>query len=201
MLIYQHNGTSLFISARVSYHPYGVFSSAEPIYKCPEREDDPTGKVFTYNAKAHPHLSEEGSLLISYNVNTFNDTGEFIENGEIYHPRFIKLMFTLREEASVTTPEDIDEFLASNPLENATVSIDEQGRRVWKVDSSYFGDETDSPAEEDEACLEPDVEEDETSNLIESEETSQKKEGGSSGICFISSLAASQKFLFFNTPG
>ena len=43
--------------------------------------------VFTYNAKAHPHLSEGSRLLISYNTNIWN--GE--NTPYCYHPRFIWL--------------------------------------------------------------------------------------------------------------
>ncbi|MEO6872711.1 MAG: DUF4185 domain-containing protein [Chthoniobacterales bacterium] len=46
--------------------------------------------VCTYNAKAHPHLSTQDELLISYNVNTF-DFFEHFTNADIYLPRFIWL--------------------------------------------------------------------------------------------------------------
>ena len=49
---------------------------------------------YTYNAKAHPHLSEEGSLLISYNVNVIN--GDAVNTTD-YHPRFIKLNWGTNE--------------------------------------------------------------------------------------------------------
>ena len=44
-----------------------------------------------YNAKAHPHLSRPGELLISYNVNTFDFWGDFFRDADIYRPRFIRL--------------------------------------------------------------------------------------------------------------
>jgi len=45
-----------------------------------------------YGAKAHPHLSAPGELLISYHVNTFDFWENFSAGGvDIYRPRFIKL--------------------------------------------------------------------------------------------------------------
>ena len=46
--------------------------------------------MYIYNAKAHPHLSKEGELLVSYNINTSNFS-ENIQYGRTYGPRFIKL--------------------------------------------------------------------------------------------------------------
>ena len=45
---------------------------------------------YSYNAKAHPHLSDEGSLLISYNVNSYNFSDHFSDPG-LYRPRFISI--------------------------------------------------------------------------------------------------------------
>jgi hypothetical protein len=61
------------------------------IYTCPEPALDPDTLV--YNAKAHPHLSKTGELLISYNVNTMDFWGDFFNDADLYHPRFIKLIY------------------------------------------------------------------------------------------------------------
>jgi Domain of unknown function (DUF4185) len=45
------------------------------------------GNVISYNAKAHPELSSEGKLLVSYNVNT-TDLWELLGKADIYRPRF-----------------------------------------------------------------------------------------------------------------
>ncbi len=44
--------------------------------------------LYTYNAKAHPHLSQNNHLLITYNVNT---AGGSAENCKDYIPRFLLL--------------------------------------------------------------------------------------------------------------
>ncbi len=58
------------------------------IYTAPE--DGISPNTYTYNAKAHPHLSTPDRLLISYNVNTF-DFFEHFSNADIYRPRFVWL--------------------------------------------------------------------------------------------------------------
>ena len=77
------------IAIRVGTSPTGPFGPPITIYTCPE--PDLRSGIFCYNAKAHPHLSNPGELLISYNVNTTN----FADNlrfSDIYRPRFIRLI-------------------------------------------------------------------------------------------------------------
>lgn len=68
--------------------PVGPFGPSLPLYYCEESEE---GKnIYTYNAKAHPHLSQPGELLVSYNVNTTSwDAHQ--KYGSIYRPRFIRI--------------------------------------------------------------------------------------------------------------
>ena len=49
--------------------------------------------MYLYNAKAHPHLSKDGNILASYNINT-SDFDENIKFGRTYGPRFINLIKT-----------------------------------------------------------------------------------------------------------
>ena len=81
------------IAYAIADTPYGPFGKSVRFYRVPEAgEIVPDAKggedtVFTYNAKAHPHLSEGSRLLISYNTNIWN--GE--NTPYCYHPRFIWL--------------------------------------------------------------------------------------------------------------
>jgi hypothetical protein len=84
------------VGVRFGESPTGPFGVMRFIYDCPEVLEDPD--IFVYNAKAHPHLSTPGELLISYNVNTF-DFWDHFTNADIYRPRFITL--TLPEDSSV----------------------------------------------------------------------------------------------------
>ena len=50
--------------------PVGPYDFYRIIWDSPEVASNPA--VFMYNAKAHPHLSEAGKWLISYNVNSYD---------------------------------------------------------------------------------------------------------------------------------
>ncbi len=89
LLVFQRDGISRFVGARVGDSPVGPWGPVIDVYSCPEVDQDPD--YYCYNAKAHPHLSEPGTLLISYNVNTFDFFGDFFRDADLYRPRFIRL--------------------------------------------------------------------------------------------------------------
>ncbi len=69
----------------------GPFDTPVEFYTAREAGADAEGGnsvLYTYNAKAHPHLSEDNLLLITYNVNT---QGTAAENCRDYTPRFLFL--------------------------------------------------------------------------------------------------------------
>ena len=68
--------------------PVGPFQKSVCFYQAPEHGQD-DGGVYTYNAKAHPHLSKDGKLLVSYNCNNRNRFGG--QTSVEYHPRFLWL--------------------------------------------------------------------------------------------------------------
>lgn len=88
LMVSMHVGRDLFV--RIGESPVGPFGPIINIYHT--SEPDAGQKIYTYNAKAHPSLSEPGEWLISYNVNS---TGwqNHIDNGDIYRPRFLKARF------------------------------------------------------------------------------------------------------------
>jgi Domain of unknown function (DUF4185) len=88
VLVFQLDTLSRDVAIRVANSPVGTFGQHYSIYKCPETAID--NDVFCYNAKAHPHLSKPGELLISYNVNSFEFADHF-NNADIYRPRFIRI--------------------------------------------------------------------------------------------------------------
>jgi hypothetical protein len=86
--VFQLDALSTTIAVRYGASPTGPWGPIIKVYDCP---DTVIGKnVYTYGAKAHPHLSAPGELLISYHVNTFS-AGQNVKNADIYHPRFIRL--------------------------------------------------------------------------------------------------------------
>ncbi|MFH2051164.1 MAG: DUF5005 domain-containing protein [bacterium] len=88
VLVFQEDAIGRYVSLRVGESPIGPWSRIHRIYEVPEIQLDPD--IFTYNAKAHPHISRPGELLISYNVNTF-DFWDHFRYADIYRPRFIRI--------------------------------------------------------------------------------------------------------------
>ncbi len=79
-------GISAEVQVRRGESPEGPWSDPVTVYIAPEAEGD----RFAYNAKAHPELSDERGLLVSYNVNTLDDPENF-ERADIYRPRFLRI--------------------------------------------------------------------------------------------------------------
>lgn len=76
------------VSLLVGDSPVGPFEQHVPLYYCDEPEQG--DNIYAYNAKAHPHLSKPGELLISYNVNT-SSWDKHLEDGSVYRPRFVRM--------------------------------------------------------------------------------------------------------------
>jgi len=88
MLVVMEDSTSGRVSSALSDTPYGPFTDYTLLYETSEPAY--LRGAFTYNAKMHPHLSEEGSYLISYNVNSLILIA--LQNVDIYRPRFIRVI-------------------------------------------------------------------------------------------------------------
>lgn len=89
-MVFQVNGISSFVGLRIGKTPYGPFGKVINVWNCDSSTKD-SKKIFPYNAKAHPHLSKPGELLISYNVNSFDFFNEIKIFPYLYRPRFISL--------------------------------------------------------------------------------------------------------------
>ncbi|MEO6149550.1 MAG: DUF4185 domain-containing protein [Mucilaginibacter sp.] len=88
-MVFQIDGMGKNVSMRLGSSPYGPFGPIINLYSTDEFAD----KVITYNAKAHPSLSQPGELLISYNVNFTDFFNQLKASPDIYRPRFITLKF------------------------------------------------------------------------------------------------------------
>ncbi|WP_431279499.1 DUF4185 domain-containing protein [Leifsonia poae] len=86
--------TSEILSAKVVMYRSdsltGPFTNKTLLYTTPET----SGNVFTYNAKAHPELGNRNTLLVTYNVNSF-DTNDVYANVDNYRPRYIDVAVTI----------------------------------------------------------------------------------------------------------
>ncbi len=91
VLVFQKDTLSADTAIRTAAGPLGPFSPLVVVWHCPEAAAYP--QAYCYNAKAHPHLSAPGELLVSYNVNTFSFAAN-LANADIYRPRFLRLRQT-----------------------------------------------------------------------------------------------------------
>lgn len=89
--VYERAGNSPDIMIQVGDSPVGPFYPPKKIYETPEIYEDID--FYTYNAKAFPHLSKPGELLISYNVNAFNFGKKIEKYPHHLRPRFITVKY------------------------------------------------------------------------------------------------------------
>lgn len=80
------------ICSLTSDTPYGPWKNKALLYTTPLPADNKN--LFTYNAVAHPQFIENGSLLVSYNMNSFELEDHF-RNADIYRPRFVRVPLKL----------------------------------------------------------------------------------------------------------
>ena len=89
LLVHQRYGMLPEVAVQVTKSPVGPFFPAKDIWHCPEVDEDID--YFVYNAKAYPHLSKPGELLVSYNVNSFDFFKDILTDPQLCRPRFIRL--------------------------------------------------------------------------------------------------------------
>lgn len=89
VMIYSPGGISAEIAARTARKPSGPWSEPATIYRCPEM--DPAAGVFTYAAKAQPHLApSDNELVIIYFANAYS-LEPVIANPGLYLPKFVRM--------------------------------------------------------------------------------------------------------------
>ncbi|MEP7141854.1 MAG: DUF4185 domain-containing protein [Ferruginibacter sp.] len=89
--VYQLYGNSPDVVIQVGKTPWGPFQPLKKVWQEPEIYEGLD--FYTYNAKAHPHLSRPGELLISYNVNSFNFEHDIVKHPYHLRPRFITVKY------------------------------------------------------------------------------------------------------------
>ena len=92
VMVFQKDAIGTEIGLRLSLSPEGPFG---PIITIWDAADDLKNgiQLISYNAKAHPHLSGQNELLISYNINSFDFLSAIKQQPHLYRPRFIRLKF------------------------------------------------------------------------------------------------------------
>lgn len=89
LALYTYDVNTTLIAYSIGSTPWGPFSEPRIAFESKEKQRL-GGKSYTYNAKAHPHMSTEEELLITYNMNTYS-MDQNTKNADVYHPRFVGL--------------------------------------------------------------------------------------------------------------
>jgi hypothetical protein len=87
VLVLTRDGLSDQIIVRTANDPWGPWSEATEVYRCPE----PTWheRNFCYAAKAHPMLaSGPGELIVTYAANS-HELSHTLDDVRLYWPRFL----------------------------------------------------------------------------------------------------------------
>ena len=92
--VYTYDTNTPDVAFSIGDSPVGPFTPPQKIYHTPEQELFKS-TTYTYNAKAHPHLSKSTDILVSYNTNTYNFEHN-LSNNLVYRARFIRLKDTTR---------------------------------------------------------------------------------------------------------
>lgn len=88
-LTHQIFGITPEVGIQLAKSPVGPFFPVKTVWQCDEVLEDLD--YFTYNAKAFPHLSEPGELLIAYHVNSFDFFTDVLTKTNLYRPRFFTI--------------------------------------------------------------------------------------------------------------
>jgi hypothetical protein len=94
LAVYTERGLSPRIIGRTADRPWGPWSAPTVLSECPEMSRDK--KLFCYGAKAHPTLSTDRELVVSYVVNSF-DFWQVARESKLYWPRFVRVTFAPSE--------------------------------------------------------------------------------------------------------
>jgi len=87
--VFTYDVNTEFVSFAIGDSPNGPFTEPQKVYRTLEK-DIYKSTTYTYNAKAHPHLSDSKKILVSYNTNTY-DFDHNMSHRLIYGPRFVYL--------------------------------------------------------------------------------------------------------------
>ena len=88
LLVYQFMTMGKEVVVQKGESLVGPFEERKTIFIADENDRD--SNYFSYNAKAYPHLSPEGHVLLSYNVNSFDFWNDILEDPNLYRPRFVQ---------------------------------------------------------------------------------------------------------------
>lgn len=91
LAVFQYDTNSPKVAYAIGDSVTGPFSSPKVVYVAEEVKKYNPKTTYTYNAKAHLHLSTPKNILVSYNCNDMS-MKKNKDDYTIYHPRFLNLL-------------------------------------------------------------------------------------------------------------
>jgi hypothetical protein len=88
--VYQYDVNTNYLAYSIGETLVGPFTEPQIVYSTEETVRHYGNTTYTYNSKAHPHISKKGELLVSYNVNTYSLEHNY-GFSDVYRPRFVSL--------------------------------------------------------------------------------------------------------------
>jgi hypothetical protein len=95
LMVYTDCDVSSRIVARTAPSPIGPWSPQEVVHECRDAYGDP--RLYCYAGKAHPSLSSDGRLVISY-LTSSTDTWQVATNPQLFWPMFVSVGMRARPE-------------------------------------------------------------------------------------------------------
>ena len=87
MCVFTYDVNTPEVAFAIGDTPYGPFTKPQTLYLTPEPSVFKS-TTYTYNAKAHPHLSTSKKILVTYNTNTYSFEHN-MSDYRVYRPRFL----------------------------------------------------------------------------------------------------------------
>ena len=128
MAVYCRSGQNRTMEYAIADNPQGPFSEGVAFYDAPEAEDYPQ-RTYSYNAKAHPHLSSDGHLLVTYNV---NNPDRWSATNELYRSRWVEI------DLNTLADEPILGDVSSHQPTTASGYIDDGSAPRYGADGGYW---------------------------------------------------------------
>jgi hypothetical protein len=88
LMVYTDGDVSSRIVARTAPSPTGPWSNIKTLHTCRDAYGDP--RLYCYAGKAHPSLSSDGELVISYLMSSI-DTWQVAMDARIFWPTFVSV--------------------------------------------------------------------------------------------------------------
>ncbi len=147
--VYTKDTQSENMAYAIGDSPVGPFDEPVIFYVAPEHDKTSAsgeGILYTYNAKAHPHLSKDGKLLVSYNCNVADAKEQYSVD---YHPRFLWLDLDPNNEGDAAVESEVYSDFSPETVSNEQVPSEMEGTVSIESAEDYIGKPNENGSNQD----------------------------------------------------